>query len=146
MCFAYIFSEFILCKYKTSERDTMPYFKQSIYPRGILIKLILWASFLKLKCVTNQIIYSKILQNIICRTSSIETGIRNAVKEALKEIQSAETLCNCGRETALGCCRKCLMREVSRRLQSHGYNSAVCKTKWRTSVDIPAGIIIRFFN
>jgi len=31
------------------------------------------------------------------------------------------------------------MREVSGRLQKAGYNSAVCKTKWRSSPDIPSG-------
>ncbi|KAF7803443.1 uncharacterized protein G2W53_042554 [Senna tora] len=81
----------------------------------------------------------QLLQSVICRSSSIETGIRNATKEALKEIQSAETVCGCGRETSLSCCRMCLMREVSRRLQNHGYNTAICKTKWRSSLDIPAG-------
>jgi len=31
------------------------------------------------------------------------------------------------------------MREISGRLQKAGYNSAVCKTKWRSSPDIPSG-------
>ncbi|XP_028777423.1 uncharacterized protein LOC114734083 [Neltuma alba] len=81
----------------------------------------------------------QLLQSVICRTSSIETGVRNATKEALKEIQNAETACSCGSQVALIGCRRCLMRDVSRRLQSLGYNSALCKTKWRTSKDIPAG-------
>ncbi|XP_054800268.1 uncharacterized protein LOC129304583 [Prosopis cineraria] len=82
----------------------------------------------------------QLLQSVICRTSSIETGVRNATKEVVKEIQSAETVCGCGSQVAPISCRRCLMREVLRRLQSLGYNnSALCKTKWRTSKDIPAG-------
>ncbi|KAM1146058.1 hypothetical protein ACFX2I_037946 [Malus domestica] len=32
-----------------------------------------------------------------------------------------------------------LMREVSGRLSNAGYNSAMCKFKWRSSLDIPSG-------
>ncbi|KAI9121115.1 hypothetical protein K1719_008148 [Acacia pycnantha] len=81
----------------------------------------------------------QLLQSVICRTSSIETGVRNATKEEVKEIHNAETACGCGSQVALISCRRCLMTEVSRRLQSLGYNSTLCKTKWRTSKDIPAG-------
>ncbi|KAL9321205.1 hypothetical protein ACSQ67_013044 [Phaseolus vulgaris] len=81
----------------------------------------------------------QILQANVYRTSSLESGIRNATKEALQNIQSAETVCGCGRQIPLTTCRNCLMREVSGRLQKAGYNSAVCKTKWRSSPDIPSG-------
>ncbi|KAK7327871.1 hypothetical protein VNO77_21964 [Canavalia gladiata] len=82
----------------------------------------------------------KVLQANICRTSSLESRIRQATKEAVQEIQSAETVCGCGRQmVSATICRKCLMREVSRRLQKIGYNSAICKTKWRSSPNIPSG-------
>ncbi|BAT87087.1 hypothetical protein LR48_Vigan09g243100 [Vigna angularis] len=81
----------------------------------------------------------QILQANVYRTSSLESGIRNATKEALQNIHSAETVCGCGRQIALTTCRNCLMREVSGRLQKAGYNSAVCKTKWRSSPEIPSG-------
>ncbi|KAG4977863.1 hypothetical protein JHK82_037137 [Glycine max] len=82
----------------------------------------------------------QLLQASICRTSSSESRIRHATKEALQEIQSAETVCGCGRQVAvITTCRNCLMREVSRRLQKAGYDSAICKTKWRSSPDIPSG-------
>ncbi|KAG5104683.1 hypothetical protein JHK82_041653 [Glycine max] len=81
----------------------------------------------------------QLLQTSICRTSSLESRIRHATKEALQEIQSAETVCGCGRQMAVTSCRNCLMREVSWRLQKAGYNSAICKTKWRSSPDIPSG-------
>ncbi|KAJ1381884.1 hypothetical protein SESBI_44733 [Sesbania bispinosa] len=79
------------------------------------------------------------LQANVCRTSSLESKIRHATKEALQEIQSSETVCGCGRQMAATNCRNCLMREVSRRLQKAGFNSAICKTKWRSSPDIPSG-------
>ncbi|KAK7412352.1 hypothetical protein VNO78_03807 [Psophocarpus tetragonolobus] len=85
----------------------------------------------------------QILQTTICRTSSLESQIRHATKEALKEIQSAETVygcgCGCGRQLSVTTCRNGLMIEVSKRLQKAGFNSAICKTKWRSSPDIPSG-------
>ncbi|XP_027339303.1 uncharacterized protein LOC113853057 [Abrus precatorius] len=81
----------------------------------------------------------QLLQTSICRTSSLESRIRQATKEALLESQKAETVCGCGIQMGATTCRKCLMREVTRRLQKAGYNSAICKTKWRSSPDIPSG-------
>ncbi|KAI4296755.1 hypothetical protein L6164_036683 [Bauhinia variegata] len=81
----------------------------------------------------------QLLQSTLCRSSSVESRIRNLTKEALKEIQTSETACGCGKQIIAACCRKCLMREVSTRLQNAGYNSAVCKTKWRSSPDLPSG-------
>ncbi|KAJ7946988.1 Protein of unknown function (DUF506) [Quillaja saponaria] len=60
-------------------------------------------------------------------------------KKHLGEIESGETICACGRPMAAGC-RSCLMREISGRLQNAGYNSAICKSKWRSSPDhVPSG-------
>ncbi|XP_057433434.1 uncharacterized protein LOC130726215 [Lotus japonicus] len=81
----------------------------------------------------------QVLQANICRTSSLESRIRQVTKEAILELQSGATVCGCSREVAVTSCRNCLMREVSRRLQNAGYNSAVCRTKWRSSPDIPSG-------
>ncbi|XP_020222043.1 uncharacterized protein LOC109804601 [Cajanus cajan] len=81
----------------------------------------------------------QLLQATLCRTSSLESRIRHATKEALQEIESVETACGCGRQIPATTCRNCLMREVSRHLQKAGYNSAICKTKWRSSPDIPSG-------
>ncbi|KAK8483323.1 hypothetical protein V6N13_023396 [Hibiscus sabdariffa] len=81
------------------------------------------------------------LQQTLIRTSSIELRIRNATKEALKDIQREKTVCACGKSSPSLAenCRNCLMREVSSRLQVAGFNSAVCRTKWRSSPDIPSG-------
>ncbi|KAE7995710.1 hypothetical protein FH972_000481 [Carpinus fangiana] len=80
----------------------------------------------------------QLLQASLCRSNSLETRIRSAIKEALKEIRSANTACACGKPLATSC-RKCLMGEVSGRLRNAGYNSAICKSKWRSSPDIPSG-------
>ncbi|KAL3820469.1 hypothetical protein ACJIZ3_006374 [Penstemon smallii] len=84
----------------------------------------------------------QLMSGIICRTSSLETRIRVITKEAVKEVKQTGNLCGCG----CGCgrpfdsgCRKCLMEEVCRRLQSAGFDSAICKSKWRSSPDIPSG-------
>ncbi|KAK7246501.1 hypothetical protein RIF29_41370 [Crotalaria pallida] len=81
----------------------------------------------------------EVLQASVYRTSSIESRIRHATKEALQDIQSSETVCGCRMIDATTSCRNCLMREVSRRLQQAGFSSAICKTKWRSSPNIPAG-------
>ncbi|KAL4386400.1 hypothetical protein GQ457_09G002490 [Hibiscus cannabinus] len=79
------------------------------------------------------------LQQTLFRTNSIELRIRNATKEALKDIQTERTACGCGKSSPAEDCRNCLMREVSSRLQNAGFNSALCRTKWRSSPDIQSG-------
>jgi uncharacterized protein (TIGR01615 family) len=77
----------------------------------------------------------ELLQVILCRSSSLESNVRNATKESLKEIQS--NVCGCGK---IGdCCKNCSMREISVRLSNAGYNSAICRSKWRNSAYIPSG-------
>jgi len=80
----------------------------------------------------------QLLHDTLCRSSSLESRIRNATKEALKEARMAGNLCVCRRPVAGGC-RNCLVREVCGRLRNAGFNSAVCKTKWRSSPEIPSG-------
>ncbi|XP_027347039.1 uncharacterized protein LOC113858546 [Abrus precatorius] len=81
----------------------------------------------------------QVLQTNLFRTSSLESRIRNATKESIQDIQNAETVCSCSTQVAASSCRNCLMREVSRQLQKAGYNSAICKTKWKSSPSIPSG-------
>ncbi|RDY00754.1 hypothetical protein CR513_16024, partial [Mucuna pruriens] len=78
-------------------------------------------------------------QTNLYRTSAVESRIRNATKEAVQEVQNAEMVCSCSTEMIARSCRNCLMIEVSRRLQNAGFNSAICKTKWRSSPSIPSG-------
>lgn len=80
------------------------------------------------------------MQGTLCRTSSIESKIRNITKEAVKEVQqTGNAICVCGRAANDNVCKNCLMKEVCRRLQNAGFNSAICKSKWRSSPDIPSG-------
>ncbi|KAF5181361.1 putative sugar phosphate exchanger [Thalictrum thalictroides] len=80
------------------------------------------------------------LQGILCRTSSLETRIRKATKDATKAFQLAGTLCFCQNPVlGVGGCRNCLMKHVSDYLRDAGYNSAICKSKWRSSHEIPSG-------
>ncbi|KAL2344051.1 hypothetical protein Fmac_005336 [Flemingia macrophylla] len=85
----------------------------------------------------------QLLQTNLYRTGSLESRIRNAMKEAVREIQqNPEMSCSCscsGQITARSTCRNCLLIHVSRRLQNAGYNSAICKTKWKNSPNIPSG-------
>lgn len=78
------------------------------------------------------------LQATLYRTSSVETKIRQATKEALREINGVSMHCMC-RKPVAGECRNCLRREISIRLQNGGYDCAICKSKWKSSQDIPSG-------
>nr|GEV85690.1 ribonuclease H-like domain-containing protein [Tanacetum cinerariifolium] len=78
------------------------------------------------------------LHSTLCRTTSLESNIRSTTKEVLKEVEESENVCSCSRPVSDGC-RSCRMREVCLRLQKSGYNSAICKSKWKSSLDIPSG-------
>ncbi|CAL5403673.1 unnamed protein product [Camellia sinensis] len=80
----------------------------------------------------------QLLQGALCRTTSIETKIRNATKEAMRELSLGGIACTCRRPTTKSC-QHCLQREISDRLRKVGYNCAICKSKWRSSPDIPKG-------
>ncbi|KAL5730394.1 hypothetical protein ACHQM5_003220 [Ranunculus cassubicifolius] len=75
----------------------------------------------------------QILQNTLFRTSSIETKVREETKEALK----GGITCSCWRQ--VGCRDDCKLKEVSNHLRNAGYDSAICRSKWRSSLDIPSG-------
>ncbi|XP_030528839.2 uncharacterized protein LOC115739748 [Rhodamnia argentea] len=81
----------------------------------------------------------QLLQGVLCRSTSTETRIRNATKEALKEVRTAGIPCGCRPSTAAADCRRCLVREVCVRLQRAGFNAAICKSKWRSSSYMPSG-------
>lgn len=81
-----------------------------------------------------------ISQATICRTNSIESKIREATKEVLKETMMMLLQCSCVRSTVReGVCRNCLRREVCNRLINLDYDCAICKSKWRSSSSIPSG-------
>lgn len=80
----------------------------------------------------------QLLQTIIRRTTALESRIRSITKEAVKELQSSGEFCNCSRQSNAAC-RKCQMEAVCRRLQNAGFDTAICKSKWRSSPAIPSG-------
>ncbi|CAN4084074.1 unnamed protein product [Withania somnifera] len=80
----------------------------------------------------------QLLQSVLCRTTPLESQIRSITKETVKEAKLSENGCSCRKIFDNGC-RNCLMKEVCSRLQDAGFNSAICKSKWRSSSDIPSG-------
>ncbi|OVA07755.1 Protein of unknown function DUF506 [Macleaya cordata] len=80
----------------------------------------------------------QLLHATLVRTSSIESKIRQATKEAMREFQLGGGVCVCLRPVTGGC-RNCMMRDICDRLRNAGFNSAICRTKWRKSPDIPSG-------
>ncbi|MCD7466844.1 hypothetical protein HAX54_003887 [Datura stramonium] len=81
----------------------------------------------------------ELLQTTLCRTTSFESRIRKATKEALKEVKSIDINCSCRRKMVLDSCRKCMQREISERLRNAGFNCFICKSKWKSSPKIPSG-------
>lgn len=81
---------------------------------------------------------SENLHTTLFRTTMLEAKIRSITKEAILEVEMAENVCSCSRPVAGGC-RSCRMREICSRLQNSGYDSAICKSKWKSSLDIPSG-------
>ncbi|GJN17688.1 hypothetical protein PR202_gb04778 [Eleusine coracana subsp. coracana] len=77
----------------------------------------------------------------LAKSSSAESRIRADTEEAIKNMRApAGAACSCtGRPTAAGECRRCMLRHVAERLRDAGYNSALCKSKWTRSPDIPSG-------
>ncbi|XP_042519703.1 uncharacterized protein LOC122093424 [Macadamia integrifolia] len=80
----------------------------------------------------------QLLNATLSRTSSVESRIRQAVKDASRESQMAGNVCVC-RNPIPGGCRSCLRRDISERLRNAGFNCAICKSKWRSSPEIPSG-------
>ncbi|XP_022952641.1 uncharacterized protein LOC111455273 [Cucurbita moschata] len=80
----------------------------------------------------------ELLQATLRRTSSIESRIRRATAEILREMNIESTICKCGTSPAGGC-RSCWQREICNRMRIASFNCAVCKSKWKSASDIPSG-------
>ncbi|XP_004243359.1 uncharacterized protein [Solanum lycopersicum] len=80
----------------------------------------------------------ELLKTTLCRTTSFESKVRKATKEALKELKFTSFKCSCRKMVSDGC-RKCMQREISDRLTNEGYNCFICKSKWKSTPEIPSG-------
>ncbi|XP_055823980.1 uncharacterized protein LOC129892439 [Solanum dulcamara] len=80
----------------------------------------------------------ELLKTTLGRTTSFESKVRKATKEALKELKFTSINCSC-RKMISDSCRKCMQREISERLTNEGYNCFICKSKWKSSPEIPSG-------
>ncbi|KAF5731382.1 putative Sugar phosphate exchanger 2 [Tripterygium wilfordii] len=80
----------------------------------------------------------QLLHATLYRTTAFESRIRQATKDAVKELNLVGVQCIC-RNPVAGSCRNCLRKEVSVRLQDLGFNCAIYKSKWRRSMEIPSG-------
>ncbi|KAL6616058.1 hypothetical protein ACP70R_038328 [Stipagrostis hirtigluma subsp. patula] len=80
------------------------------------------------------------LHEALAKTSPSESRIRADTAEAIKDMRTAAgAACSCTGRPAAGECRRCMLRHVAERLRDAGYNSALCKSKWTRSPDIPSG-------
>lgn len=80
----------------------------------------------------------QLLHATITKSSPLESSIRNATKQALKDSKLITgTICKCG--ILADGCRNCMLRHVSDRLCAAGFDAAVCKSKWRSFKNIPSG-------
>ncbi|CAA2981411.1 uncharacterized protein LOC111370973 [Olea europaea var. sylvestris] len=80
----------------------------------------------------------ELLQATLYRTTAVESKIRQATKDALVELDSIGVKCSCPKMVA-DSCRFCRQKEICDRLQTAGFNCVICKSKWKSSLEIPAG-------
>ncbi|KAG8086124.1 hypothetical protein GUJ93_ZPchr0010g8558 [Zizania palustris] len=81
------------------------------------------------------------------KLSSAESRIQTDAGEAIRQTRAATAgagACSCAsRAVQAGGggrgCRGCTLRFVAERLLDAGYNSAICRSKWSRSTDIPSG-------
>uniref|UniRef100_A0ACD5VT92 Uncharacterized protein n=1 Tax=Avena sativa TaxID=4498 RepID=A0ACD5VT92_AVESA len=76
------------------------------------------------------------LHEALAKTSTAESRIRAVAEDAMEKTRA---VCSCARRAAAGECRSCMLRHVAEQLRDAGYSSAICRSKWTRSLDIPAG-------
>jgi hypothetical protein len=76
------------------------------------------------------------VQEALAKTSTAESRIRAVAEDAMEKTRA---VCSCARRAAAGDCRSCMLRRVAEQLRDAGYSSAICRSKWTRSLDIPAG-------
>lgn len=79
------------------------------------------------------------LREALAKGSPAESRIRADTEEAVKSMRAAACSCSCTGRPAARDCRPCMLRHVADQLRNAGYDSALCKSKWTRSPDIPSG-------
>ncbi|CAL9751058.1 unnamed protein product [Musa acuminata subsp. burmannicoides] len=80
----------------------------------------------------------QLLREALSRTSSTEVKLLQRTNDAVNKMRAEGVVCTCSSSTAKEC-RNCALVFVAEQLHRLGYNSALCKSKWRRSPDIPSG-------
>ncbi|CAL9128368.1 unnamed protein product [Musa textilis] len=80
----------------------------------------------------------QLLREALSRTSSTEAKLLQRTKDAVTKMQAEGVVCTCSNSMAKEC-RNCALVYIARQLHQLGYNSALCKSKWTRSPDIPSG-------
>ncbi|CAD6271553.1 unnamed protein product [Miscanthus lutarioriparius] len=87
-----------------------------------------------------------LLHAALAKTSSAESRIRADTEEAVGQMRATPGgVCSCATRAApaaaaaAGGCRGCALRFVAERLRDAGYNSAICRSKWSRTPEIPSG-------
>ncbi|RWW65386.1 hypothetical protein BHE74_00027311 [Ensete ventricosum] len=80
----------------------------------------------------------QLLREALSRTSSTEAKLLQRTKDAVTKMQAEGVVCTCSNSLAKEC-RNCALAYITRHLHQLGYNSALCKSKWTRSPDIPSG-------
>uniref|UniRef100_A0A0E0ITM7 Uncharacterized protein n=1 Tax=Oryza nivara TaxID=4536 RepID=A0A0E0ITM7_ORYNI len=74
------------------------------------------------------------LYEALAKMSSAESRIQADAEEAMRQMRAAAAAAAGG-----GGCRSCTLRFLAERLRDAGYNSAICRSKWPRSPEIPSG-------
>ncbi|KAJ3670995.1 hypothetical protein LUZ60_008421 [Juncus effusus] len=83
---------------------------------------------------------NKLLLGALNKSSATEKKIRAETKEAIQKLKSENSFPSCSNHVLLnGSCRNCTLNQIVQKLHQAGYNSALCKSKWCRSTDVPSG-------
>ncbi|RCV16911.1 hypothetical protein SETIT_3G176300v2 [Setaria italica] len=85
-----------------------------------------------------------LLHEALAKRSSAESRIQADTEEAVRQMRATPGgVCSCASRAAAaagaGGCRACALRFVAERLRDAGYNSAICRSKWPRTPEIPSG-------
>ncbi|XP_042445501.1 uncharacterized protein LOC122030355 [Zingiber officinale] len=81
----------------------------------------------------------QLLYEALSQISSAEVKLLQRTKDAVGKMQENGIVCSCSRTRMVKECRNCALAYIAKELHEIGYDSAVCKSKWKRSPDIPPG-------